>query len=251
MVVVLNAALLSFNELHMLVVRPKSMATKLYIGNLVYEAKDQDLRDLFGQFGEIISAEIVTYRRSKRSKGFGYVTFADDQAAQNAMQQMNQQDYKGRKLIIDVARAKKFEEGDEQKKTIPATTAGDNGQAAGFTPVTATPLADRNLDPSHELPAYESDPSTLPVPTNQIPEQPITSTEPYQAQQQQQEQQDYQEQQQNSDYAQYQENTNQAQPAEPGPQSPDEVKQEVPAQAQNPVSSFFGTIFSRDGKKGE
>lgn len=224
------------------------MATKLYIGNLVYEATDQDLHGLFNQFGEIESAEIVTYRRSKRSKGFGYVTFTDDQAAQNAMQQMNQTDYKGRKLIIDVARAKKFEEGESsQGNRKEATVSTPATQTAGYTPVTATPLADRNLDPSHELPAFESDPNTLPVSTTQMPEQP------YQAQQQQQENQAYQEEQIHSEYAQDQQQTSEA-PIQQQTHSPAETNQEVPAQPQagkNPVSSFFGTIFSRDGKKGE
>lgn len=226
------------------------MATKLYIGNLVYEAKDQDLRDLFGQFGEITSAEIVTYRRSKRSKGFGYVTFADDQAAQHAMQQMNQTDYKGRKLIIDVARAKKFEEGTEPQKEQSQDASAQAGQPAVYTPVTATPLADRNLDPSHELPAYEPDPNTLPVPASQAPQQSMAAEESYEAQQQQQEQQAYQEAQVNKEYAQY---TEQPQHAEQEQMQQPSQSPETPVEQpqQNPVSSFFGTIFSRDGKKGE
>lgn len=80
------------------------MATKLYVGNLLYEVNDDQLREMFTQFGEVTSAQVIKYRDSGRSKGFGFVEFADEQAAQQAVQAMNGQDHMGRKLVVSEAR---------------------------------------------------------------------------------------------------------------------------------------------------
>ena len=77
---------------------------KLYVGNLVYEVTADQLKELFSQFGEVTSAQIISYRDSGRSKGFGFVELADDAAADQAIQALHGQDHMGRKLVVSVAR---------------------------------------------------------------------------------------------------------------------------------------------------
>ena len=80
------------------------MAKKLYVGNLLYEVDDNQLRDLFTQYGEVTSAQVIRYQDSGRSKGFGFVEMADDAAAQAAMDALNGQDHNGRRLVVSEAR---------------------------------------------------------------------------------------------------------------------------------------------------
>lgn len=79
------------------------MGKKLFVGNLDWSVKDEDLQQAFGQFGEITSARVVTDRMSGRSRGFGFVEYASDEAAEAAKQQMNGKDLKGRAIRVDVA----------------------------------------------------------------------------------------------------------------------------------------------------
>lgn len=76
---------------------------KLYVGNLDWGMSEEDLKEVFSQFGAIEEAVIITDRATGRSKGFGFVTFANDGDADNAMQ-LNGQDVNGRKVTVSVAR---------------------------------------------------------------------------------------------------------------------------------------------------
>ena len=80
------------------------MATKLYVGNLNYRSREEDLRDLFGAYGEVTSANIVMDRETGRSRGFGFVEFSDEEAAQSAMEALDGQDFEGRQLKVNEAR---------------------------------------------------------------------------------------------------------------------------------------------------
>lgn len=77
---------------------------KLYVGNLSYDVTDEDLRDLFAQHGEVVSAKIITDKFDKSSKGFGFVEFANDSEADNAVSTLDGQDFKGRNLKVNEAR---------------------------------------------------------------------------------------------------------------------------------------------------
>ncbi len=78
------------------------MAKKLYVGNLTYDTTEDNLVELFTEFGEVLSAQIIIDRDTNRSKGFGFVEMADggDEAA-NAL---NGQDFQGRNLTVNEAR---------------------------------------------------------------------------------------------------------------------------------------------------
>lgn len=81
------------------------MAKKLYIGNLKFGMTDQDLREAFAGFGEIVSATIIKDKVSGRSKGFGFIEFANEADAQKAKTSMNGKEVQGRALRIDDAKS--------------------------------------------------------------------------------------------------------------------------------------------------
>lgn len=83
------------------------MGKKLYVGNLLYEVSDDDLKDLFSQSGTVVSAAVIRYHDSGRSKGFGFVEMEKEEDAQKAIDTLNEQDFKGRKLVVSEARPPK------------------------------------------------------------------------------------------------------------------------------------------------
>ncbi len=83
------------------------MNKKLYVGNLLYEVTDEELKDLFGQAGTVVSASVIRYQDTGRSKGFGFVEMETEEMAQKAIDTFNGQDNKGRKLVVSEARPPK------------------------------------------------------------------------------------------------------------------------------------------------
>lgn len=81
------------------------MGKKLYVGNLSYSVSDESLQDRFAEFGEITSARVIRDRDSGRSKGFGFVEFASDDAASTAIEKLNGADFEGRAMNVSEARA--------------------------------------------------------------------------------------------------------------------------------------------------
>jgi len=79
------------------------MSAKLFVGGLAWATDDQSLHDSFKQFGTIASAMVVTDRSTGRSKGFGFVTFADPTQAQKAVDGMQGKDLDGRTIRVDFA----------------------------------------------------------------------------------------------------------------------------------------------------
>ncbi len=80
------------------------MNKRLYVGNLLYEVQDQDLNDLFSQYGALASASVVRYSDTGRSKGFGFVEFENEEDAQAAVDALNNTDFKGRNIFVSEAR---------------------------------------------------------------------------------------------------------------------------------------------------
>lgn len=77
---------------------------KLYVGNLPYAVNDDSLKEMFTEYGEISEAKVITDKFSGRSKGFGFVTFANDDDAAKAVEALNGKDIEGRALNVNVAR---------------------------------------------------------------------------------------------------------------------------------------------------
>jgi len=80
------------------------MGNKLYVGNLPYTVRDDDLQQSFGQFGAVTSAKVMMERDTGRSKGFGFVEMASDAEAQAAINGMNGQSLGGRSITVNEAR---------------------------------------------------------------------------------------------------------------------------------------------------
>src|SRR5262245_30259250 len=79
------------------------MAKKIFVGNLSFQTSENDLNDLFVQFGEVESVSIITDRDTGRSKGFGFVAMGDD-SAEKAISQLNGKELNGRTLTVNEAR---------------------------------------------------------------------------------------------------------------------------------------------------
>jgi len=77
---------------------------KLYVGNLSYETTNRSLEELFAQFGSVRSAQVIQDRDTGRSKGFGFVEMADDNAALAAIQALNDKEHDGRRLAVNEAK---------------------------------------------------------------------------------------------------------------------------------------------------
>ena len=78
----------------------------IYVGNISWNLKDQDLANLFAQYGEVTSAKIVTDKFTNRSKGFGFVEMANDDQAQAAIAALNGKDVEGRNIVVNESRPK-------------------------------------------------------------------------------------------------------------------------------------------------
>lgn len=80
------------------------MASKLYVGNLSYNVTSSGLEELFSQFGQVRSAQIIEDRETGRSKGFGFVEMGDENAARDAINGLHEKDHDGRPLTVNEAR---------------------------------------------------------------------------------------------------------------------------------------------------
>src|ERR671915_2147500 len=80
------------------------MAKKLYVGNLSYDVDSSELEQLFGQHGQVQSAQIINDRDTGRSKGFGFVEMGSDEEAQAAIAALNGQQHGGRALTVNEAK---------------------------------------------------------------------------------------------------------------------------------------------------
>ena len=82
------------------------MAKKIYVGNMSYNTSEDTLRQLFAQYGEVVSVNVITDRYTGRAKGFGFVEMASDDAARAAMGALNGREVDGRQLKVNEANDK-------------------------------------------------------------------------------------------------------------------------------------------------
>jgi RNA recognition motif-containing protein len=83
-----------------------SLKMNIYVGNLSWNLKDQDLSNLFASYGEVVSAKIVNDKFTNRSKGFGFVEMANDDQAQAAIAALNGSEVDGRNIVVNESRPK-------------------------------------------------------------------------------------------------------------------------------------------------
>jgi RNA recognition motif-containing protein len=77
---------------------------RIYVGNLAYSVTDDDLREVFGGYGELAAAEVIKDKFSGQSKGFGFVDMPNNSEADAAIKELNESMFKGRKLTVNEAR---------------------------------------------------------------------------------------------------------------------------------------------------
>ncbi|MCK5199051.1 MAG: RNA-binding protein [Spirochaetales bacterium] len=82
------------------------MAKKIYVGNMNYATTDDDLKQMFGDYGEVVSSVIIEDRYTGQSKGFGFIEMADDNAATAAISALDQKEFGGRMLRVNEATEK-------------------------------------------------------------------------------------------------------------------------------------------------
>ena len=84
---------------------------KIFVGNLSYSTRDEYLRAAFAAFGEVSEAVVITDRETQRSRGFGFVEMADQEAGKNAINSLNGKDIGGRTVTVSEARPRYNREG--------------------------------------------------------------------------------------------------------------------------------------------
>ena len=95
------------NAISLLASMWEHIALRLYVGSLSYQTTEQELADLFGQVGQVVSATVITDRDSGRSKGFGFVEMSNDDEARKAIDQLNGATLGSRQIIVNEAREKR------------------------------------------------------------------------------------------------------------------------------------------------
>lgn len=108
------------------------MGNKLYVGNLAYSVRDEDLQQAFGQFGNVTSAKVMMDRDTGRSKGFGFVEMGSDAEAQSAIEGMNGQSLSGRAIVVNEARPREERPGGFRGPYGGGGGGGAGGGGGGF-----------------------------------------------------------------------------------------------------------------------
>jgi RNA recognition motif-containing protein len=136
---------------------------KLYVGNLPWSVDDRALKELFNSFGDIEEAVLIKDKFSGRSKGFGFITFKEDAAAQKAVTEMHEKEVDGRPLTVSEARpmvprdnAPRGTNNEETSEAPVANPSAINQNAEGIDNETAPEVADENSDASGEEKKIES-----------------------------------------------------------------------------------------------
>ena len=99
------------------------MATNLFIGSLAYSTNDESLKAFFETIGEVKSARVATDRDTGRSRGFGFVEFADEANNQKAIDELNGKELDGRAINVNEARPKE----DRPRRDFGGNTGGNGG----------------------------------------------------------------------------------------------------------------------------
>lgn len=85
--------------------------TNIYVGNLSYRATEDQLREAFGQYGEVSQVSIIMDRETGRSRGFAFVEMPNNEEAQSAIENLHQQEVAGRRVTVNEARPREERSG--------------------------------------------------------------------------------------------------------------------------------------------
>jgi cold-inducible RNA-binding protein len=98
------------------------MSTKLFVGNLSFNATEDQIKGLFGAHGAVTGIEVIKDKFTNRPRGFGFVTMETQEAAEAAVQALNGKDLDGRALTVNIARPR-----EERAPRPPRSDRGDRG----------------------------------------------------------------------------------------------------------------------------
>ena len=76
----------------------------IYVANIPWKASEDQLKELFSQYGDVASAKIIMDKVTQRSRGFGFVEMSDDSSRKNAINELNGRDFLGKNLVVNEAR---------------------------------------------------------------------------------------------------------------------------------------------------
>ena len=99
----------------------------IYVGNLSWTMTDEDLSNLFTQYGTVTSGKILKDKMNGRSKGFGFVEMEDDEAAKTAIASLNESEVQGRKLIVNESQPRQDSAGGFKKRSFGSGGSGSSG----------------------------------------------------------------------------------------------------------------------------
>lgn len=99
----------------------------IYVGNLPFNITEKEFQEMFAAYGSVVSAKIITDRETGRSKGFGFIEMEDDSQGQEAISNLSEYEFMGRKLIVNEARPQEKREGGYQPRSF-----GGGGGGGGY-----------------------------------------------------------------------------------------------------------------------
>jgi len=117
---------------------------KLYVGNLPWSIDDNGLKELFTSYGDIEEAVLIKDKFSGRSKGFGFVTFTDDAAAQKAIAEMHEKEVEGRPLTVSEAKPM------VPRDNAPRAESGESAEAPMANPSEINDVVEDDMDTVEE-----------------------------------------------------------------------------------------------------
>lgn len=98
----------------------------IYVANIPWKASEEQLKQLFAEYGEVSSAKIIMDKVTQRSRGFGFIEMADDTAGRNAINELNGADFMGKNLVVNEARPR------EEGSGGGSSRGGNRGGGGGF-----------------------------------------------------------------------------------------------------------------------
>lgn len=113
----------------------------IYVGNLPYSVKSEELREAFEPYGTVTAAEVIFDRRTKRSRGYGFVEMSDDEARRKAIAALNGSDFQGRELRVDESQPR-----DQKPERSERSNEGERGERRPRQP--QAPRADKAPAPA-------------------------------------------------------------------------------------------------------
>lgn len=145
--------------------RAEVASTRIYLGNLSYEATEEDLKDLFKGVGTVRNVEIVYNRRTHKSKGYGFVDMLNVDEARRSVEILHDQFFMGRKLVVSGAKTKDHEDEGKDEDAREEAAARAERQAARQAAAAAAPAA-AAVAVTDAAPAVEAVAETV----NEVPE---------------------------------------------------------------------------------